>query len=112
MQPEGVGYFFVQKGGEKVEAKTEDRGLQAVLNGNGARSQQPEEIRTAEAIPAILKVLDGLPDAQVKNVFQSVTDIKQTANHDSTASIGLELNRLEDERYQQDSSKKKKKWFW
>lgn len=73
-----------------------------------------EEEITGEAIPAIIRILAELPEAQCANVFAAVQAIRQTARRSSNeiTRIGDELNRIERDKARREAAPKKKGWLW
>lgn len=98
---------------QETDRRALGRGLEAILSPNPTEPPESEAVRTAAAIPAIIKILADLPEPQVKNVFDSVQAIKRTANRtgNEIAEIGENLNRLERERMERKNPPQKKGWF-
>lgn len=91
------------------------RGLEAVLdtqkrNGNG-QDGRSEEVKAAEAIPSIIRILSGLPDRQVGIVFEAVQAIKRTAAGESLEEIRHGFRQLDRQRMAREHENRKKGWF-
>jgi len=74
---------------------------------------ETEEERTGEAIPAILRILSELPEAQEANVFAAVQAIRKTARRSSNevVQIGAELTRIERDKAKREAKPTKRGWW-
>ncbi len=89
------------------ESQTKVRGLEALLNHPGER----EEVKAAEAIPSIIRILSGLPDRQVGIVFKAVQAIKRTAAGETLEEIQEGFRLLDRQKIIRENEPRKKGWF-
>jgi len=86
------------------------RGLRAVLQPPREDSPTTETIRAGEAITDILRILEGLPDRQVGNVFAAVQAIRKTAAGESIEAIREGFHALDRQRMKRENGKRRG-WF-
>ncbi len=85
------------------------RGLRAILQPPREDSPTTEAIRAGESIEAILRILEGVPDRQVGNVFAAVQAIRRTAAGESIEAIREGFHALDQRR--RESNGKRRGWF-
>lgn len=87
------------------------RGLRAVLQPPREDTpSQSETIRAGEAITDILRILEGVPDRQVGNVFAAVQAIRKTAAGESIEAIREGFHALDRQRMERENGKRRG-WF-
>mgnify|MGYP001482869264 FL=1 len=87
------------------------RGLRAVLQPPREDTpSQSETIRAGEAITDILRILEGVPDRQVGNVFAAVQAIRKTAAGESIEAIREGFHALDRQRMKRENGKRRG-WF-
>ena len=86
------------------------RGLRAVLQPPREDSPTTETIRAGEAITDILRILEGVPDRQVGNVFAAVQAIRKTAAGESIEAIREGFHALDRQRMKRENGKRRG-WF-
>lgn len=86
------------------------RGLRAVLQPPREDTPTTEAIRAGESIEAILRILEGVPDRQVGNVFAAVQAIRKTAAGESIEAIREGFHALDQQRMERENGKRRG-WF-
>lgn len=66
-------------------------------------------VQAAGAIPAIMRILDGIDPKFHPVIFQALAGIQRVASGESVTEIGLQLDEIEKNRVRRNNGKRK--WF-